>query len=90
MAQPHRHRRHQRVREATSPRYSPSPSPPPAVISTTVGLAVTLHVSAAISNFLITEYVVNFEQRATEVMVNPFKVESSHLTVPSGRGSALS
>jgi len=47
-------------------------------------------VSAAIPNFLITEYVVNFEQRATEVMVNPFKVESSHLTVPSGRGSALS
>lgn len=31
MAQSHRHRRHQRVREATSPRYSPSSSPPPAV-----------------------------------------------------------
>src|SRR5215470_2677871 len=31
MAQPHRHRRHQRVREAASPRYSPSPPPAPAV-----------------------------------------------------------
>jgi len=28
MAQPHRHRRHQRVREAASPRYSPSSSAP--------------------------------------------------------------
>jgi len=31
MAQPHRHRRHQRVREAASPRYSPSSSAPAAV-----------------------------------------------------------
>ena len=31
--------------------------------STTVGLAATLHVSAAIPNFLITEYFVNFEPR---------------------------
>src|SRR5690242_1713489 len=28
MAQSHRYRRHQRVREATSPRYSPGPSAP--------------------------------------------------------------
>ena len=32
--------------------------------STTVGLAATLHVSAASPNFLITEYFVNFEPRA--------------------------
>lgn len=31
MAQSHRRRRHQRVREAASSRYSPSPSPPSAV-----------------------------------------------------------
>ena len=31
--------------------------------STTVGLAATLQVSAAIPNFLITEYFVNFEAR---------------------------
>ena len=43
--------------------------------STTVGLAATLHVSAAIPNFLITEYFVNFEERAAEVAVNPFRVE---------------
>jgi predicted nucleic acid-binding protein len=31
MARPYRHRRHQRVREAASPRYSPSSPPAPAV-----------------------------------------------------------
>lgn len=31
MAQPQRHRRHQRVREAASPRYAPSTPAPPAV-----------------------------------------------------------
>jgi len=57
--------------------------------STTVGLAATLHVSAAIPNFLITEYFVNFEPRAAEVMVNPFKVEGSYLTVPTGPGLGI-
>jgi galactonate dehydratase len=39
--------------------------------STTVGLAATLHVSAAIPNFLITEYFVNFEPPRREVAVTP-------------------
>jgi len=54
--------------------------------STTVGLAATLHVSAAIPNFLITEYFVNFEPRAAEVAVNPFRVERGYLTVPTAPG----
>ena len=39
--------------------------------STTVGLAATLQVSAAIPNFLISEYFVNFEARGAEIAVNP-------------------
>ena len=35
--------------------------------STTVGLAATLQVSAAVPNFLITEYFVNFEPRGHEI-----------------------
>ena len=37
--------------------------------STTVGLAATLHVAAAIPNFLITEYFVNFEPRGLDASV---------------------
>jgi len=43
-------------------------------------------VSAAIPNFLITEYFVNFESRAAEVAVNPFRVDRGYLTVPTGPG----
>src|SRR5204862_195935 len=43
--------------------------------STTVGLAATLQVSAAIPNFLITEYFVNFDARRTEIAVNPLRAE---------------
>ena len=57
--------------------------------STTVGLAATLHVSAAIPNFLITEYFVNFEPRAMEVTVNPLRVEGGYLTVPSQPGLGI-
>ena len=55
--------------------------------STTVGLAATLHVSAAIPNFLITEYFVNFEPRGAEVAVNPFRVEGGYVSVPSDAGA---
>ena len=54
--------------------------------SPTVGLAATLHVSAAIPNFLITEYFVNFESRAHEVMVSPFRVEDGYIAVPTAPG----
>ena len=59
--------------------------------STTVGLAATLHVSAAIPNFLITEYFVNFEPRGAEVAVNPFRVEQGYVArCRPRRGSASS
>src|SRR5207253_11236195 len=57
--------------------------------STTVGLAATLQVSAAIPNFLITEYFVNFDSRAAEVAVNPFKVEQGYVTVPTAPGLGI-
>jgi galactonate dehydratase len=57
--------------------------------STTVGLAATLHVSAAIPNFLITEYFVNFDARAAEVAVSPFRVEQGYLTVPTAPGLGI-
>jgi len=57
--------------------------------STTVGLAATLQVSAAIPNFLITEYFVNFETRAAQVAVTPFRVEHGYLTVPTTPGLGM-
>jgi galactonate dehydratase len=54
--------------------------------STTVGLAATLHVSAAIPNFLITEYFVDFEARGAEIAVSPLRVEQGYVTLPSAPG----
>ncbi len=54
--------------------------------STTVGLAATLQVAAAIPNFLITEYFVNFEPRGREVTVSPFRVEGGYIAVPTAPG----
>ena len=57
--------------------------------STTVGLAATLHVAAAIPNFLITEYFVNFEPRGREIAVTPFAVEGGYLAVPTTPGLGI-
>ena len=57
--------------------------------STTVGLAATLQVSAAIPNFLITEYFVNFEVAGREVAVNPFRVEDGYVALPGGPGLGI-
>jgi galactonate dehydratase len=57
--------------------------------STTVGLAATLQVSAAIPNFLITEYFVNFEPRGADIAVSPFRVEQGYLTVPTAPGLGI-
>lgn len=54
--------------------------------STTVGLAATVHVSAAIPNFLITEYFVNFEARGREIARPPLEVKDGHIAVPAGPG----
>jgi galactonate dehydratase len=57
--------------------------------STTVGLAATLHVSAAIPNFLITEYFVNFEEPGAEMAVTPLRVEQGYLPVPTAPGLGI-
>jgi galactonate dehydratase len=57
--------------------------------STTIGLAATLQVSAAIPNFLITEYFVNFEGRGREVTVAPFTVTNGYIDLPRRPGLGL-
>jgi galactonate dehydratase len=57
--------------------------------STTVGLAATLHVSAAIPNFLITEYFVNFEARGAEIAAPPLRLENGYLAVPTEPGLGI-
>ena len=57
--------------------------------STTVGLAATLQVSAAIPNFLITEYFVNFEARGREVARGGFTLRDGHLDVPQAPGLGI-
>jgi len=54
--------------------------------STTVGLAATLHVSAAIPNFLITEYFVDFEAPGAGIVRSPLRVDDGYLTLPSAPG----
>jgi galactonate dehydratase len=57
--------------------------------STTVGLAATLHASAGMPNFLITEYFVNFEPMGAEIARQPFQVENSYITLPTTPGLGI-
>jgi galactonate dehydratase len=57
--------------------------------STTVGLAATIQVSAAIPNFLITEYFVNLEEFGRDIAVNPFVVEDGYIRLPEGPGLGI-
>jgi galactonate dehydratase len=57
--------------------------------STTVGLAATIHVSAAIPNFLITEYFVNFEARGREIARPGFVVQDGYISVPRSPGLGI-
>ncbi|MGH2542249.1 MAG: mandelate racemase/muconate lactonizing enzyme family protein, partial [Ardenticatenaceae bacterium] len=57
--------------------------------STTLGLAATLQVSAAIPNFLITEYFVNLEAFGQDIARNPFKVENGYIQVPNTPGIGI-
>ncbi len=54
--------------------------------STAVGLASTIQVSACISNFLITEYFVNYEETSREIIEKPFKIENSTIKLPNSPG----
>ena len=57
--------------------------------STTVGLAATLHASAGMPNFLITEYFVNFEDVGREISLQSFEVEDSYITLPERPGLGI-
>ncbi|MFW6150739.1 MAG: mandelate racemase/muconate lactonizing enzyme family protein [Chloroflexota bacterium] len=57
--------------------------------STTIALAATLQVSAAIPNFLITEYFVNFAERGRAIVTRPFVVEGGYIHVPDAPGLGL-
>ena len=57
--------------------------------STTVGLAATLHASAGMPNFLITEYFVNFEEVGREISKQSFEVEDSYITLPETPGLGI-
>ncbi len=57
--------------------------------STTLGLAATLQVSAAIPNFLITEYFVNLEEFGRDIAKTPFEVENGYIRVPDAPGIGI-
>jgi len=57
--------------------------------STTLGLASTLHVSACIPNFLISEYFVNFEALGRQVARTPFEVKDSYIDLPTAPGLGI-
>jgi galactonate dehydratase len=57
--------------------------------STTVGLSATAHLCAAIPNFLITEYFVNFEPVAKEVAIGGLVAENGYLALPTTPGLGL-
>ena len=57
--------------------------------STTVALAATVHACAVMSNFLITEYFVNFTERGDEISINPLKAENGYIQLPTGPGLGI-
>ena len=54
--------------------------------STTVGLAATVHASATMPNFLITEYFVNFEPIGKEVTTSMLVQEGGYVRLPTTPG----
>ena len=57
--------------------------------STTIGLAATLHAAAAMPNFLITEYFVNFEDLGREIARRAFTVEDGYIQLPTQPGLGI-
>ncbi|MBV7328301.1 mandelate racemase/muconate lactonizing enzyme family protein [Chloroflexi bacterium TSY] len=57
--------------------------------STTIGLAATLHASAGMPNFLITEYFVNFEEMGKQIAHQSFQVEDSFIALPDTPGLGI-
>jgi galactonate dehydratase len=57
--------------------------------STTVGLAATVHASAGMPNFLITEYFINFEDVGREIAREPLLAEEGYVALPTGPGLGI-
>ena len=57
--------------------------------STSVALASTVQVSACIPNFLITEYFVNFAEKANDITVEPIKVKDGYIELPTAPGLGI-
>jgi galactonate dehydratase len=57
--------------------------------STTMALAATLHASATMPNFIITEYFINFAELGNTISKNPFKVEDGYIKIPTTPGLGL-
>ena len=57
--------------------------------STTLGLSATIQVSAAIPNFLITEYFINFEDLGKDISTHPFEVDNGYIKLPTEPGLGM-
>jgi galactonate dehydratase len=57
--------------------------------SVLAGLAATVHVSAVISNFKITEYFVNFEDICREIAVTGLTVKDGWIDLPTAPGLGI-
>jgi len=57
--------------------------------STTIGLAATVHASAVMPNFLITEYFVNFEAVGKEIARPPLLPERGSIPLPTTPGLGI-
>ena len=57
--------------------------------STSVALAATMHACAAMPNFLITEYFVNFTEVSQAITVDPLRVENGYVALPTAPGLGI-
>jgi galactonate dehydratase len=57
--------------------------------STTLGLAATIHASAVMPNFLVTEYFVDLEPFGEEIAKEPFEVENGYIDLPDDPGLGI-
>ncbi len=57
--------------------------------STLVGLAATVHLSAVIPNFRITEYFVNFQDLCRDIATRPLTVEGGWIDLPTAPGLGI-
>jgi galactonate dehydratase len=54
-----------------------------------IGMAATVHVSAVIPNFKITEYFVNFQDRCREIATSPLSVSQGWIDLPTAPGLGI-